>query len=80
MKYFDLQFNCFTDIGQYNLEQVPMEDKLGVGFNLFTMPRRGTAFVENCCLCELIIQEEGIMNYQVTRINNIDTIIFGPIR
>ena len=49
-------------------------------FILFTIPGRGTASVGNYRFCEVIIQEEGIMNYQVTRINNIDTIIFGPIR
>ena len=33
-------------------------------FIKFTIPSRGTACVENYWFCEVIIQGEGIMNYQ----------------
>ena len=49
-----------------------MERKVGMGFVLLTIPGRGTTCVENCRFCEVIIQVEGIMNYQFARIQNIE--------
>ena len=43
-----------------------------MGFILFTIPGRRTACVENYWSCELIVQEEGIVNFQLARIQNIE--------
>ena len=43
-----------------------------MGFILFTIPGGGRACVESYWLCEMIIQAEGIMNYQIARMYNIE--------
>ena len=44
-----------------------LEDNFGKGLILFTISGKGTACVENYWFCEVIIQGEGITNYQFAR-------------